>query len=127
VKGSTLASALSPIPLTDRTIQLLPMTAEELELLVKARDLLNAKAIAVPEGKGLLTGVADGIKLILRVSVMGDVTTMQTPPNPLVPNPFQVNVPMGAGFMPSHPRELQCSCMPEERNPECEVHGGIES
>jgi hypothetical protein len=123
VRGSTLAPAFPPIPLTDRTIQLLPLTAEEIELLVKTRDLLNDKALRVPEGKGLLTSVCDGIKLILRVSAM-----QATPdnPNPVMPNPFQTNMPMGGGFMPSHPRELQCSCTPEERNPECEVHGGVE-
>lgn len=115
---------------------MIDMEPEELELLVKARDLLNGKAIQVPEANGLLTSVAEGIKLVLRVSAMGGMRYVTVPDNPLIPNTqgaqqlpaYQTDTP--GAFMPKNPRPLRCTCNDYDQVHSdgavplgCEVHG----
>jgi hypothetical protein len=63
----------------------IPLTAEELRILVEARDLLERLGSDPKTGGGLAKGVHDGIKLILKCSHI-DPEKMTVPDNPLLPS-----------------------------------------
>lgn len=100
---------------------MIPMTAEELVILVKARDILAVKALRPETGGALALGVHDGIKLILRVSYVdaemktdspppdglsGMAVSMQPPGEP-PESPGESGMPQpkiwGKPFVPKHP------------------------
>jgi hypothetical protein len=63
---------------------MIPLTAEELAVLVQARDLLERLGGNPLTGGGLCAGVSDGIKLILKVSVLQDIQAMKMADNPML-------------------------------------------
>jgi hypothetical protein len=74
----------------------IPLTAEELETLVKARDLLHRLGSDPLTGGGLCTGVADGIKLILKCSHI-DPEKVVVQENPLLPSLDEIRGTAPAG------------------------------
>jgi hypothetical protein len=106
---------------------MLRMTAEQINILGQAWALLKDKASEEPEAAGLLDTVADGVRLVLRLSLaddgqaeavlLGDLKN----PKPLPPN-MTVAAP-GGTFFPSRP--LKCICSVDGFNSQCPIHGGV--
>lgn len=62
---------------------MIPLTGDELEVLIKARDILQDKATRPETGGGLALAVHDGLKLLLHNSVLDVEGPVVNPPNPI--------------------------------------------
>lgn len=109
---------------------MIPMKADELAVLVRARDILADKALRPETGGGLALGIHDGLMLILRISyvdaeVQDAPAPMMMPPNPLLP-PTDSDVSpapddgvlkpppiWGKPFIPQHPTQPTVETKPQ--------------